>query len=306
MSTLQINRTPGLIAAEINNIKKETQKVVIYNSIEIGRRLIEAKELVAHGEWTNWLETEVAYSKSTANNLMRIFEEYGADQMSLLDGNLKNQAFGNLTYTKAVELLGVPSEQREKFIEENNVDDMSTRELKKAIADLKKAEKQREDALKEVDKVRKEADKAKEEVEQVLKEKAILEEAFNSGVEDRNLLEEQLNELNKRIKESESEILKLKTQPVEINADTTELEEKYQEQLKKAREEKQKLEKEIEDLKVSSNESETKFRVYFDDIVQDFNKLMQELATMKDANEVQYTKFNSATKKFLSAMLDRI
>lgn len=306
MSTLAVNRTPNLIAAEINHIKDETQKVVIYNSIEIGRRLVEAKELVEHGEWVKWLETEVNYGKSTANNLMKIFKEYGADQMSLLDGNLKSQTFGNLSYSQAVTLLGVPSEERESFIQDNNIDDMSTRELKKAIADLKKAEKEKEEALKEVDKVREEVDKAKEEVQLIKEEKAILEEAFNSNAEDRNLLEEKFEELENKILERESEILKLKTQDLEINVDTEELEEKYKEELKNLKEDKENLQKEIEDLREGDKESETRFRVFFDDIVQDFNKLMQELATMKDTNEVQHMKFNSATKKFLSTMLDRL
>ena len=139
MEELQVKRTPGLIAAEINKIKQDTRKIVIYNSIEIGRKLCEAKELVPYGEWSKWLEEEVDYSQSTANNLMKIFNEYGADQISLLGDNLKSQTFGNLTYSQAVLLLGVPEVEREEFVKENNVEDMSARELKKAVDDLKKA-----------------------------------------------------------------------------------------------------------------------------------------------------------------------
>ena len=51
MEELQVKRTPILIAAEINKIKDDTRRVVIYNCIEIGRRLCEAKELIPHGEW---------------------------------------------------------------------------------------------------------------------------------------------------------------------------------------------------------------------------------------------------------------
>ncbi|MDF2892513.1 MAG: hypothetical protein K0R80_2880, partial [Clostridia bacterium] len=49
-ASMLIGRSPELIAAEINNIKNQTRKMMLYNSIEIGRRLIEAKTLVAHGE----------------------------------------------------------------------------------------------------------------------------------------------------------------------------------------------------------------------------------------------------------------
>ena len=79
MSTaVAISRTPDMIATEINSIKSQTRIMVLCNSIEIGRRLVEAKEMLPHGEWGKWLETSVDYSQSTANNLMRIFEEYGA------------------------------------------------------------------------------------------------------------------------------------------------------------------------------------------------------------------------------------
>ena len=40
MSELTTSRTTDLIAAEIINIKEQTKKMVIYNSIEIGRRLV--------------------------------------------------------------------------------------------------------------------------------------------------------------------------------------------------------------------------------------------------------------------------
>lgn len=147
-SNQTIARTPDLIAAEINNIKEQTRKMVLYNSIEIGRRLVEAKEIVGHGEWGKWLKESVEYSQRTANNLMRIFEEYGADQITLLGDNSKSQAFANLNYSQAIALLELPDQERESFIKENNVEDMSTRELQKVI----KEKQELEDKLKEAEK----------------------------------------------------------------------------------------------------------------------------------------------------------
>jgi len=62
-------RTPQIIAAEINGIKDQTRKVALLASIEIGRRLVEAKAMIEHGRWGNWLKETVNYSQSTANNL---------------------------------------------------------------------------------------------------------------------------------------------------------------------------------------------------------------------------------------------
>lgn len=43
-------RTPPVIAAEINMITRQTKKILLTSVVEIGRRLQEAKALVKHGE----------------------------------------------------------------------------------------------------------------------------------------------------------------------------------------------------------------------------------------------------------------
>ncbi|TGE37673.1 DUF3102 domain-containing protein [Desulfosporosinus fructosivorans] len=45
MSNMITERTPLVIAAEINMIKEQTEKVVLNNAVEVGRRLKEAKEI---------------------------------------------------------------------------------------------------------------------------------------------------------------------------------------------------------------------------------------------------------------------
>ena len=60
MSDSITDRTPLVIAVEVNTIKHQTEKVVLNNAIEIGRRLKEAKEMLQHGEWLTWLEESVS------------------------------------------------------------------------------------------------------------------------------------------------------------------------------------------------------------------------------------------------------
>ncbi|WP_268594084.1 DUF3102 domain-containing protein [Paenibacillus alvei] len=65
-----IVRSAEVIAAEIRSIDLKTREIVLRSVIEIGKRLNEAKDLVNHGEWGTWLEANVHYSQSTANNFM--------------------------------------------------------------------------------------------------------------------------------------------------------------------------------------------------------------------------------------------
>jgi chromosome segregation ATPase len=221
MGNLMINRTPDLIAAEINSIKNQTRNMVLYNSIEIGRRLVEAKELVPHGEWGKWLEGSVDYSQSTAQNLMKIFNEYGSEQLTLLGNNAKSQALGNLSYTQAVVLLALPEEEREKFVNDHDIDNMSTRELQQTI-------KERDEALKKFEDVKKAAAEKNEEALKFL-------EAKQKAEADKRLAETVLRETQADVKRLQDELEKKRK---ENRDESTRLELKLkdlQEELKRAK-----------------------------------------------------------------------
>jgi len=103
--------------------------------MEIGKRLKEAKDLLPHGEWGKWLVESVSYSQRTANRLMQLFEKYG-DKLfaSTADSDSSNSsAPTNLTYNQAILLLGIPEDEREKFILQHDVKNMTTRELDQAL-----------------------------------------------------------------------------------------------------------------------------------------------------------------------------
>lgn len=56
-------RTPEIVAAEIRQIRDRTLKEYLNGCIEIGKRLCEAKEMVPHGEWANWLKSSVSFGR---------------------------------------------------------------------------------------------------------------------------------------------------------------------------------------------------------------------------------------------------
>ena len=142
------------VTTEIRTLHRQAQGMILNYAIEIGRRLKEAKSLLEHGEWGEWLENEVDFSRSTANNFMKIFEEYGAKQVSLF-GDTNSQTLGNLPYTHALKLLAVPAEEREEFVEEHHVEDLSSRELDRLIkerdAAVRRAEESEERELAQTD-----------------------------------------------------------------------------------------------------------------------------------------------------------
>ena len=130
--TVDRPRTVEQIAVEINFYKAQT----VQNIIEIGRRLIEAKERLPHGAWADWLKDAVDFTQSTANRFMQIAREYS-----------NSAPVRNLSYTKMLALLQVPEEDREAFLAESHlvngvpktVDEMSKRELEQAIRERDQA-----------------------------------------------------------------------------------------------------------------------------------------------------------------------
>lgn len=133
--SLPPDRTITDITAEIRFYKVQTVQSVI----EIGKRLTEAKGMLEHGQWLDWLENQVGLHKRTAQNFMQLAEQFP-----------KAQPVAHLTYTKLLALLAVPEEDREEFLEvphnvggeEKTVAEMSRRELEQVI-------RERDQALKE-------------------------------------------------------------------------------------------------------------------------------------------------------------
>lgn len=133
MSDVVVIRNSEVVAAEINTIKENTRRIMIANAIRIGEKLTEAKSMVPFGEWGKWLEEKVEYSQSTAEDLMKMYREYGTNQESLFDTWTKSETFGNLSYSKHLALLALPFAVRQSFAEENDVENMSTREVQSAV-----------------------------------------------------------------------------------------------------------------------------------------------------------------------------
>lgn len=324
MNELQVTRTPQLIAAEIRDIHSQTQKVVIYNAIEIGRRLVEAKSLLQHGEWSNWLKESVNYSQSTANNFMRLFEEYGANQITLLDNNTKSPIYDRLTYSQAVALLAVPEEEREEFIEAHDVENMSTRELQDAIKAKEAAEKKAKEAEEQIKEIKVRIDDLtlqnidlSEKVSKAENEaKAAAQKEKQAAVQKVKELEEKIRFLEDAAKEtidSEDEDYDLDEEREKIRSELQDemarnLENEKQrlqdeiDQAKRELEEKNKRIKELET--VGANEETQRFKVLFDQTVDSFRKLLQQIQKVKASDEETGKKYAGAVEKALLTMVD--
>lgn len=212
----QHSQNADQIAAEINFIKKQTLENVLKASIDIGERLSVAKELVPHGQWSDWLAEKVDYSQSTANNFMRIFREYGDEQISL-SGKSKSQTFANLNYSQAVALFALPEHQREEFVETHDVSEMSARQLKEAIAAQKAAEAERDQARSETEAARTKAAALQRELDSANAEVKRFDKECEKANRESLQAELKAKKLQKELDEANAKMKELTSAPAEIS-----------------------------------------------------------------------------------------
>lgn len=155
-------RTAQTIAAEIRILDRQAASICMSYIIEIGKRLVEAKSMVEDGKWLEYIKTELNYEKSTAQNYMRLYEEYGTGQTSLFESFTETDIFSRLTYTQALALLQVPREEREEFAREHDIENMSTRELQQAIRERDAAISEKNAAIDAREESEREADRLRD------------------------------------------------------------------------------------------------------------------------------------------------
>jgi len=287
MTTTNLSR----LATEINIIKEQTRKIVLSASVEIGRRLKEAKSMVEYGTWGEWLDNNVCYSQSTANNLVKIYDEYGTEQVNFL-GDTDSQALGNLTYTQAVLLLGIPADEREDFVEGNDIDGMSTRELQETIKAKNTAEKALEKERNLRKEVSKELDRASNEV---ISFKTRIEELEQETSEDK---EKELQIAKDALTDKVREVVQLKEK----------LEAKPKEIIKEVIPDR--MIQQLADLKakVGSDESPLmiKYKLQLSEIVQGIGKIKDTLEDVYNADSAEGDKCKGALANLMTRTLEEM
>lgn len=179
------------ITGEILDAKRAGGEAVL----TIGRCLIEAKDRLSHGEWRSWLEERVEVSERSAQRFMRLAREWS-----------NPTALSDLGATKALTLLALPPEEREQFMEENNVIDMSARQLEQAIKERDEARAAAEHAAAD----QRAAEQARDKMAEDMR---LLNAAMASAQDAKELAEQESARL-------EAELADLKARPVEVAVET--------------------------------------------------------------------------------------
>ena len=146
-------RDINTITSEIHYIQNDVQQYAAQGALKIGERLCEAKELLGHGEFLPWIKDEFGWTDRTAQKLMAVYREFGDSQKSLFGPEINTKTYSDLPVSKLYLLISVPESEREDFVKENNVAEMSVREMEKLLREKKEAEDESREAHAELDKL---------------------------------------------------------------------------------------------------------------------------------------------------------
>lgn len=306
-------RDQSTIATEINIIKDHTNKVLLTSAVEIGKRLKEAKQLIGHGNWSNWLEEEVSYSQRTAQNLMRLYEEYN-DKM--IEGEIRN-SLADLGYTQAIAMLKLDEELREDFMIEHNVSEMSTKDLEAAINERNAIEKEKVDIEKELEKQMSENSSINIQLQEKIKKIKEIETTINSKSDEIKTLQNKLN----KVKSADPDVQK--NLEIEVAEKRKEIDELRKELKKKPKQIEVEVEKKIEVIpdsiklelaslqsqvqkaqaKAKATEGSVEFKATFNLLVNLFNQLLDNLEKIKSDSIDEYEKYKNAVNELLKKLV---
>lgn len=180
-------RTIETITDEILDAQRRGGEAIL----TIGRCLIEAKEVLPHGEWLPWLNEKVAYSERTAQNFMAVARRYS-----------NPQTLADLGMAKALALLALPDSERDEFVQDHNVIDMSARQLKQAL-------KERDEARKAAEAAKADASAAEQARAKMEADMAVVNASLEAAREEKKRADHEVERLAKKV-------LELKNRPVDV------------------------------------------------------------------------------------------
>lgn len=325
MNSTEMIRSPEVIANEINAIKSETSSILSAalsytkrSCFEIGRRLEEAKALVPHGEWGAWLETNFEYSESTAGNLMRIYREFGGEQINLLTGKSDMETFEGLSQSQLVELFALPKHTRAEFVEEHREeleDGMSIREMRELIKEQKETIERQERRIDEdtesyeemVDKL-KDAENERDDLSSKNEAlKSALDKLRSETQEPEKVTEKVYEPSKKQIKEikdkaTEEAEKRMRSDIERLEAELKEKEEQHEKELRERDEENR---KKIRQLELKADPHVAAISHYMETISRALSDIDLEISAMNDEVADSGRKMKNRCESTLLSLLNR-
>lgn len=310
------NKSTEQLTAEVNVRYRQAESLASMSAAmlaDAGRRLIEIKGRMPHGEFGDWCKDNLEFSYRKAARMMQLAERM-ADEGSLFS---KMPTLADIGISRVWELLAAPEEVAAEVVETEDVSEMTVRELKEKIkkltADKKAAEERADEAIlaaasadtQELEDMRlsvehmKDAlDKKEEERAQAVTAQQKAADQLAKSKEKLKALKDQQQEIiDKAIEERAEELRK------EARAEVEEKIKVYEEDIKDNEEEIERLTKKLQN---AENDDFARFRVQANILQNAFNDCLGAIDNTSVTNKDSAEAMKEALRKILKMELETL
>lgn len=301
-------RDINVIKTEINTLYQTALRSELSYAIQLGRKLTEAKQLVDHGEWGNWIKDNLPFSQDKATMMMKIYDAYGANQESLF-GDVNSETFRNLGISQAFALLSVPENEREEFVKEHDVESMSVRELKKAIEERDAAV----SAQKKLEEDNKMLRDSNRDLNMKAQQVTNLQTEAAKAVDKAKKAESAREDAEKKLQDARAALADAKANPVISEEKRREIREEAhaeaQAEIAAAEAGKAAAEQKAEDLRkqlATASPDMTTFKIYFTQLQEDQNRLHGLLLRIRNTDQETAGKLSKAIMAAVDAFRKKV
>lgn len=273
------NKSTEQLAAEVNVRYHQAEGLANMSAMmlaDAGRRLIEIKGRIPHGQFESWCADNLEFSKSKAEKMMKLAERVD-DESSLFS---KTETFTDIGISRVWALLAAPEEVAAEVIETHDVSDMTVRELKEEIARLKEekaaAERKADTLDHNNDDIRKELASMQKKLSETVTEEEFNEMQAAAQAQKEDLTKE-LNEAKAAADEIQVKLDKAKEDLKKLKAKQKELEAAKDEDVQKAIEETK-----ADIVKAAKDDAHAEFAAALEQNAKDIRNLQETIETLED------------------------
>ena len=326
------NKSTEQLTAEVNVRYRQAEQLAGMSAMmlaDAGRRLIEIKARIPHGQFETWCADNLEFSKSKAEKMMKLAERV-ADENSLFS---KTETFTDIGISRVWALLAAPEEVAAEVIETNDVESMTVRELKAELARVKEekeaAERKAEMIDHNNDDIRKELASMQRKLSETVSEKEFAEMQAAAQAQKEDLTKElseakaEAADIQAKLDKAKEDLKKQKAKQKDLEAardeevkkaiegKTTEIEEQAaarareasQELLDRTQRQVGDLQEYIEKLEAEkaklSNTSLMEFKVYVDQLQDIYFKICDIITEENQRDEATGAKMQTALQKIV-------
>lgn len=275
------NKTTEQLTAEANTLYHQAERLAGMSAMmlaESGRRLLEVKNRIPHGEFGKWCEKNLEFSYRKAARTMQLAEKMD-DENSLFS---KMPTLANIGISRVWALLAAPEEVAAEVVENNDVESMKVRELQDELSRVK-AEKEAAERKATTlegnnDSIRKDLASLQRKLSETVTEEEFTEMQAAAQAQKEDLTKE-LNEAKAAADEIQVKLDKAKEDLKKQKAKQKELEAAKDEDVQKAIEETK-----ADIVKAAKDDAHAEFAAALEQNAKDIRNLQETIETLEDEN----------------------